>query len=168
MSEHAITEYLKTLGDLGSMIDLFRPVGTAYSTVDANFNPNDVWGGEWELLEEGYVLLSGSESGSYQVGTDSTSSGYKEYGANARRIEDANIAHGHGFTQPKITSYYRNTVAYNSGSAARPYTASGSSSTDDWAKASGGAVHNLGTPSKRADFNVMQKSIAVYWWIRVA
>ena len=167
MSEHAITEYLKTLGDLGSMIDLFRPVGTAYSTVDANFNPNDVWGGEWELLEEGYVLLSGSESGSYQVGIDTTPSGYKEYGANARRIEDANIAHGHGFTQPTITSHFIDTVSYGSGSASRPYTG-GSKSTTGWNSASGGAVHNLGTPSQRADFNVMQKSIAVYWWIRVA
>lgn len=150
------------------IFDLLRPVGSTYSTVDASFDPNDSWGGTWEKLPEGYVLLSGSESGSYQVGTDTTTSGYKEYGANDKRIEDANIAHGHGFTQPTITSYYRNAVSYSSGSAARPYTSSGSSSTTDWAKASGGSVHNLGTPSQRADFNVMQKSIAVYTWIRTA
>lgn len=150
------------------MFDLLRPVGSTYSTVDASFDPNDSWGGEWTKLPEGYILLSGSESGSYQVGTDTTTSGYKEYGANDKRIEDANIAHGHGFTQPTITSKYLETVKYTTGgSSPRPST-NGTTTTTGWAKASGGAVHDLGTPSQRANFNVMQKSVAVYTWIRTA
>lgn len=152
-----------------SSLDYNHPVGSAYSTTDASFDPNTAWGGTWEKLPEGYVLMSGSASGSYIVGDDtSTGSGFKEYGENEKRIEDTNIAHGHGFTQPTITFYYRNTVSYNSGSAARPYSSSGSLDTTNWARASGGKVHDLGTPSARANFNIMQKSIAVYWWIRTA
>ena len=112
--------------------------------------------------------MSGSDSGSYQVGTDSTSSGYKEYGANDKRIEDANIAHGHGFTQPTITSKYLDTVKYTTGgSSPRPST-NGTVTTTGWNKATGGSVHDLGTPSQRQNFNVMQKSIAVYTWIRTS
>lgn len=187
MSEHAIMEYLKTLGDLGSITDLFRPVGSYFKTDDATFDPNDVWGGEWELLGEGVVLISGSEDGTYQVGN--------QYGANAKQIQDSNIAHGHGFTQPtvdqgggtnNITGGSHHHATYrkkNAGSGSAVYVPDGGSTTngisttdtththslpDHTHRVTGGAVSDLGTPSSRADFDVMQLSKAVYIWHRIA
>ena len=94
-----------------SLFDFCYPVGSYYHTSDASFDPNDSWGGTWSLLGEGQVLLSGSANGSYQVGT--------QYGGNTKsytpagtigdtKLSDAQIAHGHGFTQPKIPAHTHN------------------------------------------------------------
>lgn len=148
----------------GTSSELY-PVGSLYATVDPFFDPEIAWGGTWTKLPEGYVLLSGSDSGEYIVGEDSTSSGYNEYGANTRRIEDANIAHGHGFTNPTISVKYAQDGG--AGTARNRPQDNGTSTSTRMASASGGRVHDLGTPSQRSNFNVMQKSIAVYWWIRL-
>ena len=78
---------------------------------DTWFDPRVAWGGTWSLLSEGQVLLSGSANGNYQVGT--------QYGGNTKsytpagtigdtKLSDAQIAHGHGFTQPKIPAHTHN------------------------------------------------------------
>lgn len=174
---------IKTLNLDSLLLDAFRPVGSTYSTTNVHFNPNLVWGGTWEKLPEGYVLLSGSDGtdtgDTYVVGENATTdSGYNEYGENTRKIEDANIAHGHGFTQPKIPNHQHgmgNLWSNGSGSS-NAYTMQGSRTlmTRNTTNSGGGgtctdgAVHNLGIPSARSNFNIMQKSIAVYWWIRIA
>lgn len=50
--------------------NLIYPIGTYYETSDLNFNPNIVWGGTWELENDGTVLVSKSSvSGSkFNVG----------------------------------------------------------------------------------------------------
>lgn len=40
--------------------NLIYPIGTYYETSDLNFDPNVMWGGTWELDEDGTVLVSKS------------------------------------------------------------------------------------------------------------
>lgn len=47
-----------------TILDMFFPIGTIYSTVDDNFNPNTSFGGTWTLLSKDQVLWS--------VGSDAT------------------------------------------------------------------------------------------------
>lgn len=42
--------------------NLIYPIGTYYETSDLNFNPNVMWGGTWELDEDGTVLVSKSSA----------------------------------------------------------------------------------------------------------
>lgn len=51
--------------NISALLDLFYPVGSYYATSDANFNPNESWGGTWNLDNDGTVLVSKSlETGS--------------------------------------------------------------------------------------------------------
>lgn len=45
---------------LNEIINIMCPVGTYYETSDLNFDPNVMWGGTWELDEDGTVLVSKS------------------------------------------------------------------------------------------------------------
>lgn len=76
-------------------LDYAHPVGSFFETSNASFDPNVTWGGTWVLLGEGQVLLSAGST--YSIGT--------EYGANTHTLTDAQVAHGHGFTQPKIPNH---------------------------------------------------------------
>lgn len=47
------------------LLNLIYPVGCYFETSDDDFNPNNSWGGTWELETDGTVLVSkSSESGS--------------------------------------------------------------------------------------------------------
>ena len=48
------------------VLDLYYPVGTFYETADASFDPNSEWGGTWEKVEDGRVLISANAT--YAVG----------------------------------------------------------------------------------------------------
>ncbi len=51
--------------NISALLDLFYPVGSYYVTSDANFNPNESWGGTWNLDNDGTALVSKSlETGS--------------------------------------------------------------------------------------------------------
>lgn len=52
---------------LDSILDMFYPVGSFYDTTDENFNPNKSWGGTWEKIEDGRVLIS-ADGNTYNVG----------------------------------------------------------------------------------------------------
>ncbi len=45
-----------------ALIDLIYPVGTIYTTEDADFNPNTAWGGTWVKTAQGR-LLEGATTG---------------------------------------------------------------------------------------------------------
>lgn len=49
-----------------SMLNTFYPVGSYYETSDTTFNPNDAWGGTWELEAEGLVHIGSGSN--YAVG----------------------------------------------------------------------------------------------------
>lgn len=179
-------------GLMTALLDLIYPVGKYVWTSDADWDPNDIIGGTWELIPEGQALIS--------AGT--TYLAEQTYGANAKRIADANIAHGHGFTQPSVTggggdatgnmsanSSHSHTVGYvnykrastTAATTAVSYAESSSNKSTSSESVqhthklpahthtvSGGSVSNLGTPSARTDFNVMQASQAAYCWHRTA
>ena len=42
--------------------DIVYPVGCYYETSDSTFDPNTVWGGVWELVQAGDVLMSATSS----------------------------------------------------------------------------------------------------------
>lgn len=47
---------------LSEIINIMCPVGTYYETSDLNFDPNVMWGGTWELENDGTVLVSKSSA----------------------------------------------------------------------------------------------------------
>lgn len=44
------------------ILDVFYPVGSIYITSNANFNPNDAWGGNWIKIEDRFLFGSGSRA----------------------------------------------------------------------------------------------------------
>lgn len=145
----------KTLADLG-LLDFCHPVGKVIQTVNKNYNPNTSLGGTWTLLPEGTVILSGSTSGTYKVGTDtSTGSGYKEYGENTHALTVNEMpSHKHQSSSVLVNA---------SGAGSRTSVAGGNTygfaynNAFDTTNTGGGQAHNI-----------MQKSIAMYIWIRTA
>ncbi len=52
------------------LLDAFYPVGTLYQTLDAAFDPNRAFGGQWQLVAEGAApRQAGSQNGARPVGT---------------------------------------------------------------------------------------------------
>lgn len=168
-----------------ALFDFVYPVGSYYETSksQAEFDPNVTWGGTWVLENAGFVHVSSGTGYTVSGATSDSGKGTKDGGEathaltpseTAMKNHSHTINHNHGFTQPTITSYYRSTVSYSSGSAARAYTSSGSSSTTDWAKASGGAVQQYNgssggqTEANGSAHNNMQPYIVVNRWHRTA
>lgn len=63
------TKALEVIDSNGQVQDIQRtvllaahPVGEYYWTSDANFNPNTAWGGTWERIQDGRVLISNNDS----------------------------------------------------------------------------------------------------------
>lgn len=52
------------------VLDIFYPVGTIYQSSDANFNPNEKWGGTWVKIENRFLLGSGSRGVGAQGGEE--------------------------------------------------------------------------------------------------
>ena len=52
--------------EMKSVALLCYPVGSYYFTSDNSFNPNNAWGGKWERLQDGRVLIS--ESITHSIG----------------------------------------------------------------------------------------------------
>lgn len=48
--------------NFAEIINMLYPVGTYFHTSDAEFNPNEVWCGTWELEFDGTVLVSKSNT----------------------------------------------------------------------------------------------------------
>ena len=181
-----------------ALFDFMHPKGSCYHTLDANFDPNISWGGTWEPLPEGMILLSGSADGTYIVGEDlNTDSKHKEYGGNEKTIVANNLpAHTHPMSHTHTMGHTHNTVsngqyvpntasgfvgdegANASGSGTKFIKASNASDGVNSHKTTGGSsaantggssASNTGNNNTTGDkFNVMQKSMAVYTWIRTA
>jgi len=86
------------------IIDMFYPIGTIYETLDSTFDPNIAWGGTWEQIEDKFLLAAGSTyaAGGPDGGVASIS--YTPAGSTGgTKLSDAQIAHGHSFTQPTIS-----------------------------------------------------------------
>lgn len=157
------------------LLDFCHPVGSSYETVDASFDPNVSWGGTWELLPEGTIILAGSESGTYQVGTDtSTGSGYKEYGSNTHTLSiDEMPSHNHGsksLTGSMYVMTWHNGWANGIVSMSNQHKdkTPGSGSSEGAATFTVNATHTHDSQGGGQAHSIMQKSIAMYIWIRTA
>lgn len=162
-------------GLMRALFDFVRPVGSAYSTVDPTFDPNNVWGGTWEKLPEGYILLSGSDNGSYVVGDDtSTGSGYKEYGSNTHTLTlDEIPSHNHNSKTltgtMRVMAWYNTTVSGIVSVSNKSANKNPSNGTNEGACTyTVNATHTHDSQGGGHAHSIMQKSIAVYWWIRTA
>lgn len=54
-------ENLKLQKQIDELIDKIYPIGSFYDTTDTSFNPNEEWGGTWESIDNGTVLVSRGE-----------------------------------------------------------------------------------------------------------
>ena len=83
--------------DFSELIDFFYPIGCYFETSDDSFDPNVSWGGAWILEEEGNVHVSSGDH--YLAGEDG---GSTTSTVPTTKLTDAQMAHGHGFTQPTV------------------------------------------------------------------
>lgn len=85
------------VSDNKKLLDFFYPVGTYYETSDANFNPNETWGGTWVQDTKGQVMVSKSDSGTFATLNGNA-------GSETKSIAVANLpSHNHTFTGSKHT-----------------------------------------------------------------
>lgn len=92
---------LSTTISLATVLSTFYPVGSYYETSDTTFDPNTAWGGTWVLETAGQVHVSAGTG--YAVSgapTDTSDGGATSRTVPTTKLTDANMAHGHGFTQP--------------------------------------------------------------------
>lgn len=129
-----------------------HPIGDLYSTLNASFNPATAWGGTWELIEEGQVLLSAGNN--YTAGNS--------YGENSHTITINELpAHKH---------YVVNSEGGKEWFLGKPGGASQDSSQGISFSGTNGRNTTFET-TKVGDsqpMSLMQKSIAVYIWKRTA
>lgn len=52
------------------LVSLVYPVGSYYETSDSDFDPNEKWGGTWELDQSGTALVSKSSASSSKFNND--------------------------------------------------------------------------------------------------
>lgn len=81
--------------DKASVVDLFYPVGTYYETSDTSFDPNEAWGGTWQLDSQGRVTVS-QDSGTFT--TVGATGGEETHTLNVQEIPDHYHAIGGGGT----------------------------------------------------------------------
>jgi len=120
-----------------------HPVGELYTTLNANFNPNTAWGGTWELIEEGQVLLSAGDT--YTVGNS--------YGSNTHQITISEM--------PRHKHSVNIGVALSMGTDQGLVSGHAPSAVDNVTR----DTTNVG---ESTPMSLMQKSIAVYIWKRTA
>ena len=145
--------------------DKIYPVGCIYTSTNPT-NPTALFGvGTWTPIAEGRVLLSGTESGSYQVGT--------EYGENTHTLTESELPAISGSATFRGLQRSSDTTNYAINTAAADHFSRDTSGTNNSLKA-GTNVTNVPTSKLTFSFgggqahNNMQKSLAVYMWERTA
>lgn len=86
-------ENLKLQKQIDELIDKIYPIGSYYETSDSSFNPNNSWGGTWEIESDGTVLVS--ECGGSSAGT----------GRPVVRINDEGGEYWHTLTTNEMPSH---------------------------------------------------------------
>lgn len=169
--------------------DLIYPVGSYYWTSDDRFDPNITFTGTWEKIDAGVTLVSAGTGYTVQSGTA------KDGGEATVKLNDEQMAHGHGFTNPTVNNHHHDSLAsagFVNGTgltmtSKRAYTAANTSgvsyvvsgsataistsanTADATATTSGGAVANLsGASSTRTAHNNMPPYKAAYCWHRIS
>lgn len=153
---------LRESDSIKALCDIFHPVGSCFETTDASFDPNISWGGTWRLEQEGVVHISaGSRFPVGGMGGHESISVPLSGSTGSVVLTDAQIAHGHGFTQPTVNGgsvnipssgghthiikakYARNAIA--SGSARDQYNADGTLENQNMATINSGTGNHTHT-----------------------
>ena len=58
--------------EVASIWNIIYPIGSYYETSDSKFNPNTAWGGVWERMTGGEVLIDSGYSSENAAGTASS------------------------------------------------------------------------------------------------
>ena len=168
--------------NMRSLLNYFYPVGSYYETSDANFNPNNVWGGNWSMDSVGKVTV-GYGTG-YTQGGGSTSQSvpiaYHRHTDNTFSVSASGTAYSTGSEHSHtITNKYDHDATLG-GNGTR-YTASAtlgtstnfSSCSYDGTHSHAVSVSGSATGSTSyagtsgASISVMQPYIVVYRWHRL-
>ena len=179
-----------------SLIDKFYPVGSFFDTTNTSFDPNDEWGGTWERITDGSVLMS---EGHYESGVLVTP-GNGCGNSNPKIPLSAIPSHTHTYQKSNATSG-SHTLTINEIPSHRHTTTSENAATlvgdlGNWQKLGSGSVNvgrsdlwnntsyvgggkghthpisftstNTGTSGSSNNFSVVQKSLVVCRWHRTA
>lgn len=148
-----------------------HPVGSYYWTSDANFDPNNDWGGTWELMSEGLTLVSAGNTYPIQSGTT------KDGGEATVTLSTSNLpAHTHGSksltghlsitTVAQSSTGSSGIVSVESGGTGQ-YTGTNSQSRN-YAKFNLDATHEHSSVGSGTAHNNMPPYKAAYCWHRTA
>lgn len=160
-------------------IDQVYPVGSIFITLGENIDPNKLWvGTTWEKMAEGSVLLSAGDN--YKSG--------QNYGANDKPIDKSNLpavnvgikTNESGYHQHKASDFL-NEIGFdvtNGGGGDPEMTRMAYGDNHPWNNYKrlaltgfSGSHSHTGQTKPLGDgkrFNVMQSSIAAYFWVRKA
>lgn len=150
--------------------EFIYPVGIYYWTSDENFDPNVAFSGTWEKIDAGVTLVSAGTGYTVTTGTakDGGEATHKLTGEESGQ-KGITISSSGGHTHT-VTSYYREVANYGSGSAARPFTQSGSSSTTNWSSIgsdTGKHTHTISASNATSAHNNMPPYKCAYCWHRI-
>ena len=146
-----------------NLLDFFYPVGSVYETADANFNPNNTWGGTWLKISGKFLLASGNGYNSGATG-GSASVNYTPQGTVGGHTLTINEipAHTHTALQSNTTS------SITSAETGITIEAAGAESMDNTSSVGGGQSHNHGFTGTQATLDNMPPYEVVNVWKRTA
>lgn len=101
----------ETTIDNQSLLDYFYPIGTIYQTSDASFNPTTHFGGNWEKIENRFLL---GDSSSKTVGSTG--------GEETHKLTIAEMpSHSHGYYSPIVQGVTGNNSSNSYGNYNKQY-----------------------------------------------
>lgn len=75
----AANNFIAVYDSMGSLLDMFYPVGSYYETSDTSFDPNVSWGGTWVEDSVGRVTVAQNSGTFATVGSTGGSETYSHY-----------------------------------------------------------------------------------------
>lgn len=162
---NTLTTTSKTLvGAINEVMSNLYPVGSYFWTSDGTFNPQTAWGGTWEKMDEGLVLVSAGTNYPISAGVHSDG-GSKD----AVLVAHTHTVSGGAHSHPISSKYKEDELA--SGSAKTQYTSNGnktSTALSTIASNTGTHTHTVSTNGVSGTGKNMPPYKNAYCWHRVA
>lgn len=156
---------LKNIGKKVAL-DYVHPIGQIFISADANFDPNDEWGGTWTKLTNKFLIGAG---GSYALGAEGGSTSYTPAGTNTGTAITVDQMPSHSHTN----LYYGSLTSgqadwgYNfTNGTKHGYRSSANESSGGIGNTGGGKTHTHTFTGTAA--TIIPPYKAVYFWQRTA
>lgn len=167
----ATTEFVKTALSQLNVFDKIYPIGSIYMSVNST-NPHDLFGGTWEAMPAGRVLLAQGQSNWGDTYTAGTSGGESKHQLSVRELPQ----HTHTASVGYAGSHSHTTkIGYNvaSGTGYGKYMPpdNGVQRNDNLqSNTSGNHNHtiNIGYTGNGEKYSIMQPYFSVYIWKRIS